>query len=79
MHRRKSNTKGGRNQAEMPEGSKQKNVISYQADGQRLSEPKCVAGTRLVNGEVKEYVVTGSHRSLSSFLRAVTFRNSISV
>jgi hypothetical protein len=36
----------GRNQAEMPEGREQQNVIPDQADGKRSSEPKRAEGTK---------------------------------
>jgi hypothetical protein len=36
----------GRNQAEMPEGREQKNVVPDQADGKRFSEPKRAEGTK---------------------------------
>jgi hypothetical protein len=35
-----------RNQAEMPEGREQKNVVPDQADGKRSSEPKRAEGTK---------------------------------
>jgi hypothetical protein len=41
----------------MPERRKQENVVSYQADGQKSSEPKCVAGTKGSQWKYKKYTV----------------------
>jgi hypothetical protein len=43
---KKATQTSGHNQAVVPEGRKQKNVVSYLADGQRPSEPTCVMGTK---------------------------------